>query len=66
MAKKRSFAKLFNSLYIESCLGEDLLDQIKAIDEQMKLMQQELLSTDNFKNAGDELGMEIRKLREEK
>jgi len=51
---------------IESCLEEDFLDQIKAIDEQMKLMQQELLATVNSKNAGDELGMEIRRLREEK
>ena len=29
-------------------------------------MQQELLATVNSKNAGDELGMEIRRLRDEK
>jgi FtsZ-binding cell division protein ZapB len=32
----------------------------------MKSMQQELLATVNSKNTGDELGMEIRRLRDEK
>lgn len=35
-------------------------------DEQMKALLQELLATASNKNAGDELGMEIRRLREEK
>ena len=37
-----------------------------AIDEQMKSMQQELMATVNSKNTGDELGLEIRRLRDEK
>lgn len=51
---------------IESSLEEDFLKQIETFDEQMKLMQQELLATVNSKNTGDELGMEIRRLRDEK
>lgn len=51
---------------IESSLEEVTSNQIAAIDEQMKSMQQEILATVNSKNAGDELGMEIRKLRDEK
>ena len=51
---------------IESSLEEVTLSQIVAIDEQMKSMQQELLATVNSKNTGDELGMEIRRLRDEK
>ena len=51
---------------IESSLEEDFLKQIETIDEQMKVMQQELLATVNLNNAGDELGMEIRRLRDEK
>ena len=51
---------------ISSSFGESYLSQIAAIDEQMKSMQQEILATVNSKNAGDELGMEIRKLRNEK
>jgi site-specific DNA recombinase len=51
---------------IESCLEEDISDKILAIDEKMKSMQQELLAAVNSKNAGDELGMKIRKLRDEK
>lgn len=51
---------------IESCLEEDTSNQIAAIDEKMRLMQQELLATVNSKNTGDELGMEIRRLRDEK
>ncbi len=51
---------------IESSLEETTSSQIEAIDEQMKLMQQELLATANSKNAVDELGMEIRRLRDEK
>jgi ATP-dependent Lon protease len=51
---------------IESSLEEDSTNQIAVIDEQMKLMQQELLATVNSKNTGDALGMEIRRLRDEK
>jgi septal ring factor EnvC (AmiA/AmiB activator) len=51
---------------IESSLEEVTSNQIAAIDEQMKSMQQELLATVNSKNTGDELGMEIRRLRDEK
>ena len=36
------------------------------VDEQIKSLQQELLATADMKNSGDELGMEIRKLRNEK
>ena len=48
---------------IESSLEKVTLSQIAAIDEKMKLMQQELLATVNLKNTGDKLGMEIRSLR---
>jgi predicted nucleic acid-binding Zn-ribbon protein len=51
---------------IESSLEENTDDRIKAVDEQIKTLQQELLATASNKNAGDELGMEIRRLREEK
>jgi len=51
---------------IESSLEEVTSNQIAAIDEQMRSMQQELLATVNSKNTGDELGMEIRRLRDEK
>lgn len=51
---------------IESSLEEKTDDRIKEVDEQIKTLQQELLATASNKNAGDELGMEIRRLREEK
>lgn len=51
---------------IESSLEEIKFSQIAAIDEQMKSMQQELLATVSSKNTGDEIGMEIRRLRDEK
>ena len=51
---------------IESSLEEITDDRIKEVDEQIKSLQQELLATASNKNAGDELGMEIRRLREEK
>ena len=51
---------------IESSLEEINLSQIATIDDQMKSMQQELLATVNSKNTGDELGIEIRRLRDEK
>jgi DNA invertase Pin-like site-specific DNA recombinase len=51
---------------IESSLEENTDDRIKEVDEQIKILQQELLATASNKNAGDELGMEIRRLREEK
>lgn len=51
---------------IESSLEENTDDCIKEVDEQIKKLQQELLATASNKNAGDELGMEIRRLREEK
>ena len=51
---------------IESSLEEKTDDRIKKVDEQIKTLQQELLATASNKNAGDELGMEIRRLREEK
>lgn len=51
---------------IESNLEEKADDRIKKVDEQIKTLQQELLATASNKNAGDELGMEIRRLREEK
>jgi hypothetical protein len=50
---------------IESSLEEINHSQIEAIDERMKSMQQELLTTVNSMNTGDELGMEIRRLRDE-
>ena len=46
---------------IESSLEEVTSNQIAAIDEQMKSMQQELMATVNSKNTGDELGLEIRR-----
>ena len=51
---------------IESNLEENTDDRIKEVDEQIKTLQQELLATASNKNAGDELGMEVRRLREEK
>ena len=51
---------------IESSLEEITDDRIKEIGEQIKSLQQEFLATASNKNAGDELGMEIRRLREEK
>jgi len=51
---------------IESSLEENIDDRIKAVNKQIKTLQQELLATASNKNAGDELGMEIRRLREEK
>lgn len=38
----------------------------ETIDEQMQTLQQELLATANLKDTGDELGMEIRRMRDEK
>lgn len=51
---------------IESSLAEDICDRIAAVDEQIKSFQHELLLTASNKNSSDELGMEIRRLREEK
>ena len=51
---------------IESSLTEDVTDLMAAIDAQIKKLQHELLATANIKNSGDELGMEIRRLRNEK
>jgi len=51
---------------IESSLEEKTDDRIKEVDEQIKALQKELLATASNKNAGDELGMEIRRLRQEK
>jgi DNA invertase Pin-like site-specific DNA recombinase len=51
---------------IESSLEEKIDDRIKAVDEQIKMLQHELLATADMKNTGDELGMEIRRLRNEK
>ena len=51
---------------IESSLEENVFDRIKAVNEQIKTLQQELLATASNKYSGDELGMEIRRLRDEK
>jgi len=51
---------------IESSLEENAADRIAAVDEQIKALQQELLATAGIKNSGDELGMEIRRLRDVK
>ena len=51
---------------IESSLEENTSDRIAAVDEQIKSLQHELLTTADMKNSGDDLGMEIRKLRNEK
>jgi len=37
-----------------------------ALDEQIKTLQHELLATADMKNPGDNLGMEVRRLRNEK
>ena len=37
-----------------------------ALDEQIKVIQHELLATTDMKNPGDDLGMEVRRLRNEK
>lgn len=51
---------------IESSLEENAVDRIVEVDGQIKALQQELLSTADMENSGDELGMEIRRLRYEK
>lgn len=51
---------------IESSLDENTSVRIAALDERIKALQQELLSTTGINNSGDELGMEIRRLRDEK
>jgi len=51
---------------IESSLEENTSVRIAAVDERIKALQQELLSTTGIKNSGDELGMEIRRLRDVK
>jgi len=51
---------------IESSLEENVDDRIIAVNEQIKTLQQELLATASNRNSGDELGMEIRRLRDEK
>lgn len=56
---------LIENIY-KSSLEEKTDDRIKEVDEQIKTLQHELLATASNKNAGDELGMEIRRLREEK
>jgi DNA invertase Pin-like site-specific DNA recombinase len=51
---------------IESSLTEDVTYQMAALDEQIKVIQHELLATTDMKNPGDDLGMEVRRLRNEK
>jgi len=51
---------------IVSSLEQNIDDRIKAADEQIQTLQKELLATASNKNSGDELGMEIRRLREVK
>ena len=51
---------------IESSLTEDVTYQMAVLDEQIKVIQHELLATTDMKNPGDDLGMEVRRLRNEK
>lgn len=51
---------------IESSLIEDAADRIAAVDEQIKGLQKELLASADLKDSADELGMEVRRLRNEK
>lgn len=51
---------------IKSSLEENTDDRIKAVDEQIYKLQQLLLATAGYKNSGDELGLEIRRLRDVK
>jgi hypothetical protein len=51
---------------IESSLTEDVTDRMAGIDAQIKKLQHELLATADIKNPGDDSGMEIRRLRNEK
>lgn len=51
---------------IESSLTEDVTDRMAALDEQIKTLQHELLAKADLKNPGDDLGMEVRRLRNEK
>ena len=51
---------------IEISLAEDVTDRMAALDEQIKVIQHELLATADMKNPGDDLGMEVRRLRNEK
>jgi len=51
---------------IESILEQNTSDRIAAVNEQIKALQHELLATADMKKTGDELGMEIRRLRNEK
>jgi len=51
---------------IESSLAEDVADRIAAVDEQIKALQHKLLARADMKDSGDDLGMEVRRLRNEK
>jgi len=51
---------------IESSMAEDVTDRRAALDEKIKKLQHELLATADTKNSGDDLGMEVRRLRNEK
>ena len=51
---------------IESSLTEDVGDCIEVLDEQIKTLQHKLLATTDMKSSGDDLGMEIRRLRNKK
>jgi hypothetical protein len=51
---------------IESSLTEDVTDRMAGIDAQIKKLQHELLAPADIKNPGDDIGMEIRRLRNEK
>ena len=51
---------------IKSSLEENTSDRIAAVDEQLKALQHELLAKADMKDSDDDLGMEIRILRNKK
>lgn len=51
---------------VKNSLEEKNSDRIAEVDEKIKVLQHELITTVGMKNSGEELGMEIRRLRDEK
>jgi len=51
---------------IEISLAEDVTDRVAGLDEKIKTIQHQLLATADMKNPGDDLGIEVRRLRNEK
>jgi len=51
---------------VKSSFEENTTERIAVVDERIKALQHELITTVGVKNSSDELGKQIRKLRDEK